>query len=285
MISSSSLIETHTLAACLSTGVRVVETGQTRQNFDAGHIEGSVFWPLNELFTPDFRLQSDPRRFGELLSRSGITPDTLVVCSFGGGAEMAGWAPWLLWILTGFGHPKVAVLNGGTAKWRAEGRVTALETKIEPTAYPLPAAFDAAVRADLNRVRDASRLQDAALLDARSEREFRGEYFFDAPPQPNQRAGHIPGARHLPHTALLQPDGTYRPLGELQSLCRGMGLQRDRETLTYCAVGIRSALVWFVLKHQLGFPQVRNYDGSWNEWSQTQPAENPANAPRSEAQS
>lgn len=106
-----------------------------------------------------------------------------------------------------------------------------------------------------------------SLIDVRTLAEFRGEHFFDAPPQPGQTTGHIPGARHLPHTALLRVDGTYRPADELRVLCDQQGLTASREAIPYCAVGIRSALAWFALKHLLGFPHVRSYDGSWNEGS------------------
>lgn len=272
---STALIEPTALANCSRDDVRVIETGAARDDFDAEHIPGSVFWPLSELFAPDFRLQTDPARFAALLSRSGITPETLVVCSFSGDATMAGWAPWLFWILTGFGHVKTVVLNGGTPKWRAEGRpLTLLPTEIESTFYPCPSAFTASERATLPRVREAvnqgAGSSAAALLDARTLAEFCGDHFFDAPPQPGERAGHIPGARHLPHTALLQEDGSFRPVEELEALFKGLDLRPEQETITYCAVGIRAASLWFVLRHLLDFSHVRNYDGSWREWSQAE---------------
>lgn len=275
-IFEAALVETHSLAGWVPTTFRVIETAQTREAFDAGHIPGSVFWPLSELFTPDFRLRTDPARFGALLSRSGITPDTLAVCSFGGDPVMAGWAAWLFWILTSFGHVKTFVLNGGTPRWRSEGRLTArLEPEPEPTVYPLPPAFSESQRATLAHVRGAverslSGGDAAALLDARTTAEFRGEHFFDAPPRPGERAGHIPSARHLPHSALLQKDGTYRPAEELRAFCEQVGLDAGHEMITYCALGIRSALVWFLLRRLLDFPHVRNYDGSWNEWSRAE---------------
>lgn len=89
----------------------------------------------------------------------------------------------------------------------------------------------------------------------------------DAPPLPSERAGHIPGACHLPHITLLQGDGCYRPIDELRAIARQLELQYDREIITYCTAGIRSALLWFALRHLLGMRAVFNYDGSWNEWS------------------
>lgn len=296
---SSALIETHELSTWNPAEYRVLETGQTRQFFDEGHTAGSVFWPMSELFTPDFRLQTDPARFADLMSRSGISPDTAVVCSHNGERDMAAWAPWLFWILTSFGHSRTFVLNGGTAKWRAECRpLTPLDEKPHATNYPHPAPFDETSRAALAQVRqalersatfpdatfpdatfpDATFSDATALLDARTGAEFRGEHFFDAPPKPPERAGHIPGAQHLPHSALLAADGTYRSVEELcslvqalvQALVQEFGLNRDRPAITYCAVGIRSSVLWFALKHLLDFPHVRNYDGSWNEWSRTE---------------
>jgi thiosulfate/3-mercaptopyruvate sulfurtransferase len=280
MILSPALIETDSLATWEMNDFRVVETGMTRQEFDAGHIPGSVFWSLSDLLTPDFRLKTDAAQFGKLLSRSGITPDTFVVCSFGH-QSTAGSAAWLLWVVTGFGHNKTLVLNGGTPKWRAEGRpLTDLTCELKQTSYSCPPPFDESQRACLIRVREAVRRNatkvdnqtkpDAVtLLDGRTPEEFNGEHFFNAPPQPGEKAGHIPGARHLPHTSLFQSDGVYEPVGELQALCADFGLQSDHEAITYCTVGMRSAALWFALKHLLNFPHVRNYDGSWKEWSQS----------------
>lgn len=270
-INAPPLIETEELAVLDPALYRVVETGMRRDEYDAGHIAGSVFWPVSELTTLDFRLRTDPAHFADLLSRSGITPQTWVVCSFAG--DKAGWGAWLFWILTGFGHARTRVLNGGTHKWQAEKRPLCTENTVpKPAVYPTPAGFADTERAMLRDVRDA--LQTPAfsaplLLDARSETEYNGA-FLDAPPRENERAGRIPGAVHFGYADLLRPDNTYKTADEIAHLCQTRGLLAGRPIITYCAVGIRSALLWFGLRHLLGLPRVRNFDGSWNEWSRTE---------------
>lgn len=244
------LIDIDTLAVCEPHRYRVVETGMTREASE--HIPGAVFWPYEALMTPENRLRDDPAYFQTLLSEAGITPETWVVCTFDGPPVAAGWAAWLFWMLTGFGHSKTFILDGGTPQWRAQGRpLTAQQTEPLPTHYPALPAFRESHRATLSRVQSAS----TCLLDARSIAEI--------------DAGRIPSARHLPHTALFQADGTYRPAAELSALLAEAGVGKDREIIIYCAVGIRAAVPWFVLKHLLGYPEVRNYDASWNEWSRS----------------
>jgi thiosulfate/3-mercaptopyruvate sulfurtransferase len=272
MLLSSVLIETHDLATWSAADYCVVETDRIRDAFDAGHVPGSVFWPMTEFFTPEFRLRTEPGHIAELLSQAGITPETTIVCSYNGDPTMSGWAAWLFWILTGFGHSRTVVLNGGTPKWRREGRpLEKIEAKRNASSYPTPSAFDNSQRATLAHVKSLlAREVAGAILDARSEEEFHGEHFFDSPPTDGQRAGHIPGARHLPYYALLQEDGTYRIPSEMRSVCGSLGVDGAQQVVTYCAVGIRSSLLWFALKHLLLFPEVQNYDGSWNEWSRVE---------------
>lgn len=271
------LLETADLADLPSNTYRVIETGMTRHDYEAGHIEGGVFWPLSELVTSklaskDFRLRTEPEHFADLLSRSGITPETWVVCTFPN--DKAGWAAWLFWILTSFGHTRTLILNGGTAKWRAEGRpVCGTDTLPASLPYPVPERFtsdERAFLADVRAVVQNPTPHGPLLCDARSRAEFDGVYFFDAPPQNGERAGHIPGALPFPHTELLQANATFHATAELTALCEKRGISADREIFTYCAVGIRSAMLWFAFKHLLGFERVRNYDGSWNEWSRTE---------------
>jgi thiosulfate/3-mercaptopyruvate sulfurtransferase len=268
MIPTSPLIECQDLASLDPASYRVIETDRSRDDFDAGHIPGSIFWPMMEFFTPHFQLRTDPAHYAELFSRAGIASDTIVVCSYNGNPSMAGWSAWLFWILTSLGHRNTYILNGGTPKWKALGLPLEQEEVEVPAAhYPVPAAFCDGERASLNQVKKAVA---AAILDARSLQEFHGEHFFDAPPQPGERAGHIPNALHVPYEIFIHNDGTYRPVEELKAVCDDMGLDSIQQTITYCAAGIRSAVVWFGLKHLLKFSDVRNYDGSWNEWSRVE---------------
>mgnify|MGYP000400249938 FL=1 len=87
------------------------------------------------------------------------------------------------------------------------------------------------------------------------------------PPEGTERAGHIPGAINIEHILALNEDGTFKSVAALNALYKARGITADKEVFTYCAIGARSACTWFVLKYLLGYPHVRNYDGSWNEWS------------------
>jgi thiosulfate/3-mercaptopyruvate sulfurtransferase len=105
------------------------------------------------------------------------------------------------------------------------------------------------------------------LLDVRTPEEYRGELFMMKPPEGTERAGHIPGAVNLEHILALNEDGTFKSPELLHTLYGSQGITADKEVFPYCAIGGRSACTWFVLKYLLGYPNVRNYDGSWNEWS------------------
>ena len=101
----------------------------------------------------------------------------------------------------------------------------------------------------------------------RTLEEYRGETFLMEPPQGKERAGHIPGAVHIEHTLTPNEYGTFKSVDELRSLYGNQGIAADKSIFPYCAIGARSAYTCFVLKYLLGHPNVRNDDGSWNEWS------------------
>jgi thiosulfate/3-mercaptopyruvate sulfurtransferase len=105
----------------------------------------------------------------------------------------------------------------------------------------------------------------------RSPAEFTGE--ITAPPEyPNeaaQRGGHIPGAVNIPWSKALNDDDTFKDAESLRRIYEEAGVTPDKEVITYCRIGERSSVTWFVLRHLLGYPNVRNYDGSWSEWGNT----------------
>jgi thiosulfate/3-mercaptopyruvate sulfurtransferase len=114
----------------------------------------------------------------------------------------------------------------------------------------------------------ASARRGAQLVDVRSPDEFTGKVI--APPgmtETAQRGGHIPRAKSIPWGSAVRPDGTFKDRVELEATyLRGAGLDPKGETIAYCRIGERSSHTWFVLKYLLGFPTVRNYDGSWTEY-------------------
>jgi thiosulfate/3-mercaptopyruvate sulfurtransferase len=244
--------------------VRIVEVDMSPELYKDAHIPGAVFWNIfTDLLLSDLQMNLDPVAIEKLLSRSGISNETTVI-AYG---SYPGTGAWIFWILKTFGHDKVYVLNGGYQKWVAEGRPLAAElSNFPPSPYhaksldPNLRVLQAEVQTSLNRA-------DCVLLDVRTPQEYRGEIFMMKPPEGAERAGHIPGAVHLEHTLTLNEDGTFKSKEELHSLYSSQGITGNKEVFPYCAIGGRSASIWFVLKYLLGYPRVRNYDGSWNEWS------------------
>ncbi len=248
--------------------VRILEIDMSPDRYRAAHIPGALFWNVfGDLLLPDLRINLDPMAMAQLLSRSGITPETTVV-AYG---SYPGTGAWIFWLLRLFGHDKVLVLNGGHQKWVAEGRpLAAALSSFSATEYPvnaIGAANDASLRVLMPEVRDSMERSDRLLLDVRSLPEYLGEIFLMKPPEGSERGGHIPGAVHLENLLTLNEDGTFKSAAELQTLYQNQGVTPDKEILTYCAVGARAGSIWFLLRYLLGYPNVRNYDGSWNEWS------------------
>ncbi len=164
------------------------------------------------------------------------------------------------------GHRDVRVMNGGRKKWISEGRplVTEIPT-IKTTTYTAQEP-DSNIRALREQVQGAIGNLDRVLVDVRTPQEYCGELFTMKPPEGTQRAGHIPGAVHIFYELALNEDETFKSAQELYALYSSKGIIPDKEVITYCAIGARSAHTWFVLKYLLGYENVRNYDASWNEW-------------------
>jgi thiosulfate/3-mercaptopyruvate sulfurtransferase len=262
------LVDTQWLNYRLSDpNICLIEVGMNPQVYNEGHIPGAVFWnAISDLLLPDFRINFDPAAVKKLLARSGITKDTTIVTA---STDYPATGALLFWLLKVFGHDDVRVLNGGRQKWIAEGRPLTTEIPaITPTQYYVPAPNEN-LRAFCDDVQQAIARVDRVLVDVRTPQEYNGECFMTHPPKGDERAGHIPGAIHVPYEMTLNEDGTFKSVEELQALYQDKGITPDRQIITYCAVGGRSGYAWFVLKYLLGYSDVRNYDGSWNEWSRS----------------
>lgn len=257
------IVDTQWLANHLNDpNIRIIETDFAPQQ---NHIPGAVFWDaFTDLMFPDRRINFDVVSFEQLLARSGIANGHTVI-TYG---DHPGIGAWLFWLLKVFGHQDVRVLDGGRRKWIAEGRsLTAEKPIITPTQYHAQKP-DTQLRAFYDDVRESMGKEDSVLVDVRSILEYNGEWFMIKPPEPNERAGHIPNAVHVNCELAVNDDGTFKPVEELQQLYNDEGITNHKIIITYCAIGARSASTWFVLKYLLGYPHVRNYDGSWNEYSQ-----------------
>ena len=128
---------------------------------------------------------------------------------------------------------------------------------------------DETIRVYLDYVRQVLPMKDKVLVDVRGPKEFSGEILAppEYPTEHAQRGGHIPGAKNIPWAqAVNDADGTFKSPEDLRALYQGKGVTPDKEVIAYCRIGERSSHTWFVLKYLLGYPNVKNYDGSWTEW-------------------
>ena len=246
-------------------GLVVVESDEDVLLYETGHIAGAVKidWHT-DLNDPVERDYIDGEGFSQLLGAKGISRDTTIVIY---GDKSNWWAAYALWVFTLFGHQDVRLLDGGRAKWEADGRAYTTEVPAPaPAHYPVVERDDPPIRAFKE---DVLAHFGNPLIDVRSPEEFSGERT-TAPAYPEEgalRAGHIPSAQNVPWAKAAAEDGTFKPLGELNLIYREeAGLTDGDSVIAYCRIGERSSHTWFVLTHLLGFEGVRNYDGSWTEW-------------------
>lgn len=247
--------------------VRLVESNEDLLLYETGHIPGAVKidW-VDDLNDPVVRDYLDAERFSELMASKGISNDTTVVLY---GDKHNWWATYALWVFKLFGHRDVRILNGGRAKWVAEGReLTRSVPTYPPGSYQAPARDDSALRAFRDEVRAHIKRSGTALVDVRSPQEFSGErtHMPEYPQEGTLRGGHIPSAVNIPWAQAVREDSTFKSAEELQALYGLKGVAPDQDIITYCRIGERSSHTWFVLSYLLGYPRVRNYDGSWTEW-------------------
>ena len=259
------------LKSDLGGGRQRAEYLPARGEYDGAHVPGAVFvdW-TRDITDPDDPVPAQvapPDRFAALMGSLGIGDDTHVVVYDHAGGQ---FATRLWWALTLYGHDRVSVLDGGWNRWAAEDRPTTTEVP-----EPAPATFTPRPRAGWRReaaeVLATSEAGDALVLDARDEGQFTG-----AVTRGEGRPGHVPGAKHLHADGLFGTDGTFLPDEELEEKLREAGVPGDRgaPVVAYCNGGVAATVPLFAL-HRLGYGNLSNYDGSWNEWGSRQdlPAE------------
>ena len=199
-----------------------------------------------------------------MLGERGIGRDTTVVVY---GDKSNWWAAYALWVFSLFGHEDVRLLDGGRAKWVAEGRELTREVpKPEPVDYPVVERDDARSAPSRTTCWPTSA---SPLVDVRSPGEYSGELLHmpDYPQEGAMRGGHIPGAKSCRGPARPPRTARSRQRADLEAIYLAeQGLKPDDDVVAYCRIGERSSHTWFVLTHLLGFDTVRNYDGSWTEW-------------------
>jgi len=244
--------------------VRIVESDEDVLLYEQGHIPGAVKidWQgdLQDRIRRDYIGREE---FESLMSRNGIANDTTVVFY---GDKNNWWACYAFWAFKLFGHEKCVIMNGGRRKWMEEGRPMTKEVPTYPPTTYKASGPDLRIRAFRDEV--MSSIGKVALVDVRSPGEYSGEllHMADYPQEGALRGGHIPTARSIPWNRAIAEDGTFKPTAQLKELYESQGITPDKPVIAYCRIGERSSLTWYVLKYLLGYPDVKNYDGSWTEW-------------------
>jgi thiosulfate/3-mercaptopyruvate sulfurtransferase len=247
--------------------VRIAEVDyDSTANYNLGHVPGAVLYDWRkDMNDPVARDILSKEKFEELLGRSGVTNDTTLVLY----GDFNNWfAAFAFWIMKYYDVEKVVLMNGGRKKWIAEDRQMTRDTPSFTRTQFKASGPDQGIRTYMDYVRKSLNQPNKVLVDVRSPTEFTGE--ITAPPEyPNehaQRGGHIPSAVNIPWSQAVKDDGTFKSEQDLRNLYQSKGVTSDKEVITYCRIGERSSFTWFVLKYLLGYPDVKNYDGSWTEW-------------------
>jgi thiosulfate/3-mercaptopyruvate sulfurtransferase len=234
-----------------------------RAEYAAAHIPGAVFFDIDAIKDPRNPLPHmlpEPADFARAVGGLGIGDGDRVIV-YGGRFGIAAARVW--WTFRVFGHDRVAVLDGGLARWRGQGRPLQ-----SGPASPAPRAFTARLRPELVRQLDTMRSNVESrreqVVDARSPGRFLGT---EPEPRPGLRGGHIPGSRNLPYDRLFRAeDGTLLDPAALRRVFAEAGVDIDKPVVTTCGSGVSAAVLALGL-YRLGRRNVAVYDGSWTEWA------------------
>ena len=259
--------------------VRIAEVDyDPTANYQLGHIPGAVLFDWKkDLNHPLERDILSKEQLEDLFKRSGIAPDTKIALY----GDFNNWfAAYAFWDLQYYGVKNVVLINGGRKKWIDEDKPLTKEIPAFPRTDYKSSGPDEGIRVYLKQTLDLYAKPNVRLVDVRSPKEFTGEVLAppEYPTEHAQRGGHIPGAINIPWSQAVKEDGTFKSFEDIYKLYEDKGITANRDIVTYCRIGERSSFTWFVLKYLLGYPNVRNYDGSWTEWGNLvrNPIEKPA---------
>jgi thiosulfate/3-mercaptopyruvate sulfurtransferase len=247
------------------------------EKFASGHLPGAVnLWRPDYGDTDNFLyggMRASRSKMANLLGKLGATPDKLIVVYCAKGSADAAR---LTWVLRSYGHDRVVIMDGGKAGWQYAGHVLTKEIAEQrsPTTYQFASPETTSHLASLEDVLAAISDTNTIIVDTREDYEYLG-----VPHIVNKSVirfkkgafthGAIPGALHLNWSEAvdLHSDHTFKSLTDLSHNFLRQGITPDKRIIVYCQSGVRSAHTAFVLTELLGYPDVRNYDGSWMEWS------------------
>ncbi len=262
-----SLVDTKWMTENLNNaGIRILfvdDWPSKKAEYDSKHIPGSAYLNIGAVMSiiGDGSIAPNMSIFESLMSNLGINKNDHVVLYGYEGKTI--FTLGSLWLMEYFGHKKLSYMNGGLIKWYAENRKTSGEARqIKPTSYKAESP-DESMRVDAYYV--LMRLSDpnVLIIDARGTDEYTGQ----SNQETNRRVGHIPGAIDLGYYSTnFNTDGTIKSIEDLEDIYKEKGISKDKEIIVYCQGGLKTSNTFFVLKHILNFPTVKNYIGSWGEW-------------------
>jgi thiosulfate/3-mercaptopyruvate sulfurtransferase len=266
------LVDTQWVADHLkgSDKIRIAEVDyDPRSNYSLGHIPGAVLFDWKQdINDPISRNVLSKQACQDLLQhRAGLNDDTTLILY----GDFNNWfAAFAFWVFKYYGYKDVRLMNGGRKKWLVEDRDVSKDIPKYSTGNFKASHVDNSIRVFLNYVKESlEKGERVAMVDVRGPKEFTGEVLAppEYPTEHAQRGGHIPGAKNIPWSqAVNDNDGTFKSVDELKKLYESKAITPDKEVIAYCRIGERSSHTWFVLKYLLGYPNVKNYDGSWTEW-------------------
>jgi thiosulfate/3-mercaptopyruvate sulfurtransferase len=248
--------------------VRIAEVDyDPTANYNLGHVPGAVLFDWKkDINDPVTRNIFSRQTCEDLLQRAGVNNNTILV--FYG--DFNNWfAAFAFWAFKYYGFKDLRLMNGGRKKWLEEDRPISKDIPQYQRGNFKAMEPDKSIRVFLNQAKEALDKENIAMVDVRSPKEFTGEILAppEYPTEHAQRGGHIPGASNIPWSqAVKDDDGTFKSVEELKQIYQSKGIIPDKEIIAYCRIGERSSHTWFVLKYLLGYPNVKNYDGSWTEW-------------------
>jgi thiosulfate/3-mercaptopyruvate sulfurtransferase len=248
--------------------VRIAEVDyDPTANYNLGHVPGAVLFDWKkDINDPVTRNIFSRQTCEDLLQRAGVNNNTILVLY----GDFNNWfAAFAFWAFKYYGFKDLRLMNGGRKKWLEEDRPISKDIPQYPRGNFKAMEPDKSIRVFLNHVKEALANENIEMVDVRSPKEFTGEILAppEYPTEHAQRGGHIPGASNIPWgQAVKDDDGTFKSVEELKQIYHSKGIVPEKEIIAYCRIGERSSHTWFVLKYLLGYPNVKNYDGSWTEW-------------------
>jgi thiosulfate/3-mercaptopyruvate sulfurtransferase len=247
--------------------VRIAEVDyDPTANYNLGHVPGAVLFDWKkDINDPVTRNIFSRQTCEDLLQRAGVNNNTILVLY----GDFNNWfAAFAFWAFKYYGFKDLRLMNGGRKKWLEEDRPISKDIPQYPRGNFKAREPDKSIRVFLNQVKEALDKENIAMVDVRSPKEFTGEILAppEYPTEHAQRGGHIPGASNIPWSQAVKDNGTFKSVEELKQIYHSKGIVPEKEIIAYCRIGERSSHTWFVLKYLLGYPNVKNYDGSWTEW-------------------